>query len=462
MPKSAQLPQALHASILPSTFFLSSHQMIPNTQTHAYPIDWFRHCAPYINTHRGKTFVIVFDDDAVSHPCFDTLIHDFALLHSLGIRLVLVHGAKHRLDQALQDAGLPNQIHNGTRITTPQAMDTVCAVVGSIRLQIESYLSMGLVNSPMHQAGIAVVSGNFITARPVGILQGVDHQMTGQVRSVNVHAINHNLDHDHVVILSPIGFAATGELFSLSAQDVALHTAMALKADKLILFNDQMLCQDGAWVRELTTHQALQLLDDDAIDPTLRECLLHATIACEHIARTHILPFNQDGVLVQELFTTDGAGLLISQDPFDKIRHADVDDILPLMSLLKPLQDKGILIERSQSQLQADIEHYSVIERDGIIIGCAALYPLDDDCAEIASIAIHPDYRGGSHGTDLLDFVSRQAKKSGFKHLFALTTHTAHWFLEHGFVPSDVSHLPQTRQQKYHNGRNSKVCVKSL
>lgn len=434
-----------------------------HSQDKQSPIQWFRHSAPYINTHRGKTFVIMFGGDAVAHANFEHLIHDFALLHSLGIHLVLVHGARPQIENSLNLAGLSSNITGHLRITPPNAMPHILSAVGAIRLHIEAQLSMGLANSPMFGARIDAVSGNFITARPYGVREGIDHQMTGEVRSVDSTAIHHNLQHNHIVILSPIGFSVTGEIFNLSAEEVAMHAAIALRADKLIFLGEDAVRQNGKIIRELTTKQAQMLLDSNNLpsDEMARflQCAINVGDAVE---RTQILPFDKDGALIEELFTHDGLGTMITHTPYDNIRPATLSDVVGLLALLKPLEGAGILIKRPQERLESDIECYTIIERDGMVIGCAALYPLNEVSAEIASIAIHPNYRGGSRGNDLLKFVETQAKSAGFSQLFALTTHTSHWFIEHGFVETDVKNLPAERQARYHNGRNSKILIKNI
>ncbi|MDO4440688.1 MAG: amino-acid N-acetyltransferase [Moraxella sp.] len=426
------------------------------------PIQWFRHSAPYINTHRNKTFVIAFGGEAVMHPDFDRLIHDFALLHSLGIRLVLVHGARPQIEQTLTQAGIDSHTEGHIRITPTIAMPHILSAVGAIRLSLEARLSMGLANSPMFKSRIDAISGNFITARPYGVRGGIDYQMTGEVRSIDDAAIHHNLGQGHIVILSPIGFSASGDIFNLSAEDVAKHAACALQADKLILLSKDTLTHDGRLIRELTTEEAKALLTTATISDDMSRLLDCAIGVGDVVERTHILPFAKDGALIEELFTTDGLGTMITRTPYDKIRAATLGDVVGLLALLKPLEEAGILITRPQQRLEADIEHYSVIERDGMIVGCAALYPLDERGAEIASIAIHPDYRGGSRGDDLLKFIENQARQLGFERIFALTTHTSHWFIEHGFSETVVSDLPKKRQEQYHNGRNSKIFCKVL
>lgn len=439
--------------------------MSENTpQAHNSPAHWFRNSAPYINTHRGKTFVIMFGGEAVDHPNFATLIHDFALLHSLGIKLVLVHGARPQVNQALQKAGIESFIAHDVRVTTREAMPHILQAVGAIRLQIEAKLSMGLANSPMYGARIDAVSGNFVIARPYGVRDGIDYQMTGEVRSVDVQAIKNNLTHNHVVILGPTGFSATGEIFNTVAEEVAVSAAVALKADKLIFLGAQTAVSDeGRLLREMIPNEVDRFLrgKDGALE--INAFLRCAATACRQgVHRTHLLSYAEDGALIEELFTRDGSGTLISHDPYEEIRKATVDDIVGLMELLEPLEAQGILVKRGKERLEQDLEYFTVIERDGMILGCGALYPLDDKSAEVASLAIHPAYRSGSRGSDLLMFLEQQARSQGLYTVFALTTRTIHWFLEHGFSETTYEALPPARQERYHNGRNSKVLQKQL
>ncbi|MBO1531931.1 amino-acid N-acetyltransferase [Psychrobacter sp. F1192] len=427
-------------------------------------VHWFRNSAPYINTHRGKTFVIMFGGEAVNHPNFNTLIHDFALLHSLGIKLVLVHGARPQIEKNLEEIGVTSPLHKDIRVTPRKAMPSILQAVGAIRLQIEAQLSMGLANSPMYGSRIDAVSGNFVTARPYGIRDGVDYQMTGEVRSIDVDAIKNNLLHDHIVILGSMGYSATGEVFNLLGEDVALSAAVALNADKLILLGEEAGINDGErLLREMIPNEVDRFLRDRDLNSEINYFLHCASNACRQgVHRTHIISYAKSGALLEELFTRDGSGTLISHDPYEEIRHANIDDVVGLTKLLAPLEEQGILVARSRERLEQEIDNYSVIERDGMILGCAALYPLDDDSAEVACVAVHPEYRNGSRGNDLLAFLEQQARSHGLDKLFVLTTRTAHWFVEHGFAEVDASALPKSRQVQYDNSRNSKVFQKTL
>lgn len=429
-------------------------------------VKWFRHTSPYINAHRGKTFVIAFPGEAVTHANFHNLVHDFALLDSLGIKLVLVHGARQQINEQLQKVGLSSNFMLGRRVTDPEGMTAVQEAVGKVRLQIEALLSMGVTNSPMHRADIQVYSGNFITAKPYGVRNGIDFQHTGEVRKVKTDAIRGLLARDIITLLSPIGYSPTGEAFNLMWEDVAEAASIALQADKLIILTreDGFYDDSGVLRRELTTAQASQQLDSDHHDEGQKRLITSAIRAVSGgVIRTHLLSYQQDGALLRELFTRDGSGTLLTDTSFEQLRVATIDDVGGILELISPLEREGILVRRSRELLEAEIDHFCVITRDGMIIGCAALYPYrEGNMGELACVAVHPDYRHGQRGDALLEFVEKQAQQQGFDQLFVLTTRTAHWFQERGFVESQVDALPQPKQSLYNYQRRSKVFIKPL
>lgn len=453
----------------------TTQSIIHATEGFSQYVQWFRHVAPYINTHRGKTFVIMFDGDAVLHPNFGHLIHDFALLQSLGIRLVLVHGARPQIEANLALLNIePSQtpLYHGVQVTPKNALPAVINAMGAIRLQIEAQLSMGLANSPMHGAKIDVVSGNFVTAKPYGVRDGVDYQFTGEVRRIDRDAIEPNLANGHIVLLSAMGYSATGEMFNLLVEDVAVQTAIGLQADKLIFLQKELgiypsfNSQKATLIREISQSQIEQLLP--TVSTHAKTLLRFANHACEQgIERTHVLSYANNGALLAELFSRDGSGTLITQGAYDHIRPAQIGDIVGLQKLLAPLEQQGILVRRSQERLESELNYFSIIERDGMVIGCGALYPLiaDDGShhqAEIACVAIHPDYRQGSRGADLIAFLQQRAIEQHRTEIFVLTTRTAHWFIELGFTEIPAKNLPGQRFASYDPQRKSKVLFKKL
>ena len=432
------------------------------TESRAH-IRWFRNTAPYINAHRGKTFVLMLGGDCAQHNNFANIIHDIALLNSLGIRLVLVHGSRPQIDQRLSTAGLDSSFHNGVRITDGAAINHVKDAAGALRAQFEALLSMGLPNSPMQGSSIRVCSGNFVTARPLGIVDGVDYHLTGQVRRIDVEGVRAQLDASSIVLLSPLGYSPTGEIFNLSLADVAVQCAAAIGADKLLLFSEQdgIRDADSSLVRQCTVG------DIDAMSVAAeqdRALLATAKMACSAgVPRCQIISYADDCALLEELFTHDGSGTLVANDDYEQSRDATIDDVGGILELIEPLEQEGILLKRSRELLETEIRQFRLLERDGRIIACAALYPFpDDNCGEVACVVSHPDYRGGKRGERLLRDLEEQAKRQQLQRVFVLTTQTAHWFLEQGFEEASMSELPDQKQSLYNLQRNSKVFFKHL
>lgn len=433
-------------------------------------IDWFRHSSSYINAHRKKVFVVLLTGETLAHENFSNIVHDITLLHSLGVKLVLVHGARPQINEALEAAGITPRYHNGLRITDVDSLHHIKRTIGALSIDIESHFSMGLVNSPMHGADIKLSRGNFITARPLGILDGVDYALTGVVRKVNAVAIQQHLDRNNIVLISNLGYSPTGEVFNLAQEDVATETAIAMHAEKLILFIPKKGVQDpnGELVSTLNPGLAQTLLaqlaqDENNINNGIVPALTAATRACKkHVHRSHLISFEQNGALIEELFTREGSGTLVSKDTFEELRSATIDDVGGILELIKPMEDAGVLVHRSRELLEAEINYFKVIEMEGMIIACAAIYPLDDTTGEIACIVIHRDYQENGRGEHLLKAIETEAKKMGLSKAIVLTTQTAHWFIERGFKEIAISELPEKKQKLYNYQRNSKAFRKDL
>jgi len=393
----------------------------------------------------------------------DNLIHDFALLKSLGIRLVLIHGIRPQIDQRLKQQNINSNFHNNLRITDDLALQCVKEAAGLVRVEIEALLSMGLANSPMAGAKIKVASGNFVTAKPLGIIDGIDFQHTGKVRRIEHTAIHQQLDQDNVVLISPIGYSPSGEIFNLAAEQVATEVAIALKAEKLILLTEHNCTENQQLIQQMTTAEVKSLLQQQ-MSETLYSSLNAAKQSCDHgVKRVHLINRKIDGALLLELFTRDGTGTLISATPYESIRSADLDDIAGILELIKPLEQQGLLVKRSREKLEMEISDYIVIERDGLIIGCTAYHLMPDKkSAEIACLAIHPDYQKSARGNHLLEHLVAQAKQQQLSKLFVLSTQTMHWFIERGFKATDIDALPEQRKAFYNYKRNAKVLCKKI
>jgi len=432
------------------------------------PIDWFRHSAPYINLHRGATFVIMLPGEAREAAADDGasylrhLQQDVALLTSLGVRLVLVYGSRPQIDRRLAAQGLESRLHQDRRVTDPACMPLVQEVVGAQRIELESLLSMGMPNSPLQGARLEVCGGNFVTARPLGVVDGVDYQLTGCVRRIDAGAIHARLERRCVVLLSCLGYSPTGEVFNLALEDVAITAAQTIQADKLILLapDDGVRDESGRLLRQCVAGEDTPRGVREADRPLLQT----ASDACQGgVPRCHIVSFRNPDALLTELFTTDGSGTLVSRRPYEQMRRAAIDDVGGIIDLIAPLEARGVLAKRSREALESEIDLFRLLERDGRIIACAALYPFPEHgSGELACIVCHPEYRGDGRALRLLRELESEAISQVLDRVFVLTTQTAHWFLEQGFSAASLEDLPPQRKALYNLQRNSKVFMKPL
>ncbi len=432
-------------------------------------VKWFRNAAPYINAHRGKTVVLMFGGEAVLHSNFANIIHDIALLRSLGVKLVIVHGARPQIAERAKLLQVEQQFEQNLRITDPQTLMAVKDATGSLRVHIEALLTTGLSNSPMHGSEIRVSTGNFVIARPIGVKGGVDYQHTGLVRRIDTVGINAQLDFGSIVLLSPVGYSTTGEVFNLALEDVATQTAISLGADKLITFTEDegLLDHDGSLIRSCSVRKVKELLEAYGTEEVdhVRQLLLRAIILSGEngVERCHCVSYQSETALLQELFTRDGAGTLVAKDHKEQITTASIDDVGGILDLIRPLEEEGVLVRRSRKLLETEIDRFIVLKKEEVIIACAALYPYPEvQIGELACVVIHPDYRKGNRGERLISAVEAFAKRQKLEQLFVLTTVSEHWFREQGFVETTIDTLPEQKKELYNFQRKSKVLVKEI
>lgn len=427
-------------------------------------VKWIRHSSPYVRSHRGKTLVIGLPGEVLANEHFYQIIHDIALLHTLGLKIVLCHGARPQIDHALQEHALQIQYVNGIRVTSADMLRHVKSAVSLVQLDIQAQLSMGTANTTMAGASIVVVCGNFVVAQPYGVRNGIDHEFTGRVRKIHTHAISQALEANAIVLASPLGFSPTGEIFNLTYESVAASIAQELRAEKLLYcIPPQVWSKQLNAEREWTLAEAERHILAMAQDP-MAHYIQKAIDACKAgVKRTHFINMDQDGAILLELFTRDGSGCMICADVYEDIYDANIDDIGGILELITPLEEQGILVRRSREKLETEIKYFSVMKRDGLVIGCAAMYPyIADQMAELACFAIHADYAQMGRGQAMLEFLEKRAKKLGIHKLFVLTTQTQHWFIERGFAPMEISALPIKHQSLYNYKRNSKVLAKLI
>ena len=436
----------------------------------------FRQALPYINAYRGKVFVILLPGEALANANFSNIAHDITLLNSIGVKLVLVHGARPQIDAAMKTAGLNDekhddvhaQLHHQLRVTDAASLEEIKKVVGNLRINIEAKFSTDLPNSPMHGADISTVSGNYVSAKPFGVHNGVDYQHTGEVRKVDSDEITRLLDAGKTVLQSNLGFSPSGEVFNIKVEEIAASIAIALTADKLLIYSAEsgILDNDGKAISQLNAEDAQALVQEKIASNGMDQQLLNlelATKACKGgVKRAQVISYSEEGALLTELFTRDGTGTLITQENYELLRDASTDDVDSILELIKPLEEDGVLVERSKDLLENEIEKFSVIEREGMIIACGSLYPQEGGSGELACLITHPDYRNNNLGQTVLDHIEKNARKEKLKSLFVLTTKTPHWFQERGFEERSIENLPDSKKSLYNYQRNSKIFVKTL
>jgi amino-acid N-acetyltransferase len=436
-------------------------------------VPWFRAVAPYIHAYHGKTFVVGLVGEAIAAGKLNAFVQDLAILHAMGIKLVLVHGFRPQVDEQLKAKGQTSRFSHGQRITDSVALDCAQEAAGQLRFEIEAAFSQGLPNTPMANAAVRVVSGNFLTARPVGIVDGIDFMHSGIVRRVDAPTIQRAIDGGALVLLSPFGFSPTGEAFNLTMEDVATATAIALQADKLLFVTEVPGVHETASDPESPIDTELALVDAQRLLTQLPEpnkpgnvafYLRHCVKACEAgVERSHILPYSVDGAILQEVFTHDGIGTMVVDEKLETLHEAGPDDVGSILALIEPYENDGTLVKRGRTEIERDIGNYTVIEHDGVIFGCVALYPYPDArTGEMAALTVSPNVQGQGDGERLLKRVEQRARAMGLESIFVLTTRTMHWFIKRGFQQVDPEWLPEARKRKYNWDRRSQVLVKKL
>jgi amino-acid N-acetyltransferase len=436
-------------------------------------VPWFRSVAPHIHAYRGKTFVVGIAGELIAAGKLNHFAQDMAILHAMGVRLVLVHGFRPQVNEQLTAKGHVSRFSHGRRITDSVALDCAQEAAGQLRFEIEAAFSQGLPNTPMANSTVRVVSGNFLTARPVGIVDGVDFLSSGVVRKVDAAAIRRAIEIDALVLLSPFGFSPTGEAFNLSMEDVATATAVALQADKLLFLTETPGIREKPTDIESAIDTELALADAERLLASLPSptqptdtafYLQHCVAACRGgVERSHILPFSTDGALLMEIFTHDGIGTMVVDEKLESLRQAESDDVGGVLQLIEPFERDGTLVKRDRTEIERDIANYTVIEHDGVIFGCAALYPYPEaHTGEMAALTVSPQVQGQGDGDKILKRVEQRARSLGMDSIFVLTTRTMHWFIKRGFTSVDPDWLPEARKRKYNWDRRSQVLVKKL
>lgn len=388
------------------------------------------------------------------------MVEDLVLLNALGVHLVLVQSTRHTIDSYIREQGIANTHHGHRRITDETLLKKIIELACKNELIFRGLFIRAL---DRNRSRSSLISGNFVSAKPLGIHDGIDHKLTGSVRRVDAGGIRRQLDAGSVVYLDHLTHSPAGELYNLASEEVAAETAVALNADKLILMGETSYCVDqkGDHVSELAL-SLIGTIRSNQNDELKRRLDAAERAVRRGVERCHLLGTGLDGAILTELMTTEGTGTLVASQPTTSIRQGRIDDLPGLIHLLAPMEENGTLIQRSRDKLEAEINHFYVIEQDDRILGTAALHPLDDQCAELAALTADQAAPEHNIGTKLLRHIEEQARAKSLQSLFVLTTQASDWFKERGFVMSSIEELPENRQALYNFQRNSLILKKEL
>jgi amino-acid N-acetyltransferase len=430
-------------------------------------VETIREVFSYLKRFRGKTFVVRFDCTIVSDPLFFVLVKDLALLHEAGIRIAIVPSAKERIDEVLGVYEVPYRVINGVRVTSEEAIPFIKMAAFDVSNRVMTTLSAN---------GITAVIGNWVRARGIGVIDGVDFQSAGIVESVRVETVRKVLDDGVVPIFPCIGWSSTGKPYNISSNEVAVVVASSLGAEKLFFLTSHEGYSAGAFTvppdvpvapgGRLANFSLAGVDEFLAANPGREsdlELLSRARRACAAgVERVHILDARSEGVLLQEIFSNLGSGTMVYSNRYGGIRPMTPDDISDVLRIMQPFVERGVLLPRGEAQLAETWQDFIVFEVDGSVHACAALHEYPGGSAEIAGVAVDENFLHLGVGPKMVDYLCERAARAGVASVFVLTTQTADWFEKLGFTEADPSVLPDRKRQSYDLQRKSRVFRKPI
>jgi len=425
-----------------------------------------REALGYISRYRGETFVIKLESGLLEDSIFPSLARDVALLHSMGVRIVVVPGSRRQIDRVLKAYGVKTQIVEETRITSEESLPLV---------NLAAFDVCNRLMTAFAESGLNALIGNWVKARAVGVRDGVDYQHTGLVQGLRTDTLRELLEREFIPILPNIGWSNSGKPYNISSTQLAMEVAAQLGAAKLFFLCDEKpvsaeglelppeveVREDGLLSR-LSLSQVQELLEKnpESLRQPQRDYFRRSLDACRRgVHRAHIVDGNLEGALLREVFSRDGLGTMIYVSEHENIRRARSEDVADMLRIMEPYVAKGILVPRSVAFVQERIEDYVVYDVDGFVQGCAALHPWSGNSAEIAAVAVAEGTRRSGVGRRLVQFLMGRARQNAIANLFLLTTQTSDWFAELGFVRGTVSDLPTEKREGYNEKRGSQVFV---
>lgn len=427
-------------------------------------VEIIRQAFGYINQFKGKTFVITIESPLVSHDLFPVFIRDLVLLHRMGINIILVPGARERIDDVLKQYNVKCKTVNGVRISPPDAIPLI---------KMAAFDVSNMIMTMLTESGAHAAIGNWVKAKSLGVRNGVDYQNSGVVEKVQVDIVQKVLSEGLIPIFPNIGWSAKGKPYNLSSNQLAYSIAVEMNAAKLFFTVDQLgikadkykipkevyVSSDGI-ISQLKMAQAGAFLDlnmTSAYDEQL-ELVSLAYKACKNgVERVHIVDGRVEGMVVKEIFSNRGFGTMIYANQHDNIRSMTLADVPEVLGLMQPAIEEELLVPRSATELEDKMDDFIVYEVDGTIHGCCALHCFSDKQGEIAGIVVDEMYKSLNIGRRMVSYLIEQAAAMKLKAVFVLTTQASDWFSQIGFSPIQLTELPKERQKKYNRKRNALI-----
>jgi len=431
-------------------------------------ISTIREVFGYIARFKGQLFILKIEDALLDHPLFPVLIRDIAQLQKIGIRILIVLGTRNSIDQKLATYGIASKVHDGVRLTSPEAMPI--AELASIGVA-ETLLSHLTAN------GCNGVQGNWVQARSLGIVDGVDFMRTGRVDRIQKDILLHFLEDGFIPILPPIGWNKLGLPYNISSTELATALCENLQVGKLFFIGiDEGISAEGlargektqelelnSWgiISALDIHQAKELLTLNPELPHTQKDYLHNAIkACEAGAnRVHLVNGLSQGSILHEVFSSRGEGTMVYTNQYSSVRAATIDDVPDILRIMQDYIERGYLISRTPEDIEERISEYLVYIVDNSILGCGALFDWGEGHGEVAAIAVDANYRASGVGEVIVRALIAQASTRNLDKLFLLTTQATDWFYTLGFDDGRFEDLPQSKQAKYDRKRNSRILT---
>jgi len=414
----------------------------------------------YIPQFREKTFILAIDGAIVTDENFATLLLDVAVLRSLNIRVVLVHGASAQIKALADEQKIQASNLDGSGVTDAATLNLALNAANRLTHEILEGLSAN---------DLRAASTNVIIAHPMGIIQGVDHLFTGKVERVDTALLQTLLAQDVVPVIPPLGFDGDGKTYRVNSDGVAVAVAEALKAVKLIFITSQDgLVYNGQLIRQMLVAELEKLLQQNSAGfaPEILSKAQHAVPACKAgIPRVHIINGKVDEGLLAEVFSNDGIGTLIYANEYQQIRPAKKKDVRAIQLLTKAAVESDELVKRTRPMIEKNLGDYFLFEIDKNPVACVALhiYP-EQKKGELACLYVNPSHENQGIGRKLIQFVENKAREIGLDALLTLSTQAFTYFQSKGgFVEGTPDDLPPARREKYEqSGRNSKVLLKKF